>query len=79
MKQIPIIKFYKHKYGDELLVDINDIHYIKKGIITNPIHRYNFYSLILITEGCEEIAINDHRYRVHPGTLITSIPGEVWS
>jgi len=24
MKRIPVYKFYKHKYGDELLVDIVD-------------------------------------------------------
>lgn len=25
MKNIPVIKFFKHKYGDELLIDLNDI------------------------------------------------------
>ena len=78
MKSIPVVKFYKRKYGEELLIDVTDIQYIKTGIIKNPVHRYNFYSLILVTDGDEEIAINDHKCRVQPGTLVTSIPGEIW-
>ncbi|MDR2913398.1 MAG: AraC family transcriptional regulator [Tannerella sp.] len=79
MIKIPLVKFYKRKYGKELLIDVNDIHYIKKGILQHPVHRYNFYCLVLITDGREEITINDNKHMVQPGMLITSIPGDIWS
>lgn len=79
MKSIPVIKFYKKKYGEELLVDVIDIPYMKRGIENKPIHRYPYYCIILVTKGGEEIAINNSACQVQAGTLITSIPGEIWS
>lgn len=78
MEKIPIVKFFKRKYGNELLVDLIDIHYIKKGIIKQPIHRYNFYGVILITDGQEEIGLNDRSIVANKGTLISCVPGDVW-
>lgn len=78
MEKIPVIHFFKHKYGDELLVDLNDIHYIKQGIKRNPIHRYSFYCLILVTDGREEIGVNDNRITAERGTIVAGIPGDVW-
>lgn len=78
MEKIPVIKFFKRKYGSELLVDMNDIHYIKPGITKHPVHRYPFYSLVLVTDGEEEIGINDNRTMAKQGTFIAGIPGDVW-
>ena len=78
MKSIPILKFYKHKYGRKLLVDVIDIDYMRKDLTKMPVYRETFYSLILITGGIEEISINEHKCNVHPGTIITSVPGEIW-
>lgn len=78
MKQIPLYKFYKRKYGQELLIDVLDLDYIKKGIRLNPIHRETFYCLILITEGNEEVSLNEHHRMVSPGEVICSRPGEIW-
>lgn len=41
-------------------------------------HRYSFYCLILVTDGQEEIGINDDTVIAGRGTLITGIPGDVW-
>lgn len=70
--------FRKHKYGDELLIDVIDLNYIKPGIRRTPTHRENFYSLIFITGGEESVAINGHERCVKAGEVICSIPGEVW-
>lgn len=67
MKQIPIYKFHKHKYGTELLIDVLELDYIKTGIRRNPVHRETFYCLILITGGQEEITINEHTRLVQAG------------
>lgn len=70
--------FRRHKYGEELLIDIIDLNYIKPGIRRTPTHRENFYSLIFITGGEESVSINGHKRCVKSGEVICSIPGEVW-
>ncbi len=78
MKQIPLYKFYKQKYGEELLIDVLDLDYIKAGIRRHPIHRETFYCIIFITAGCEKISVNRHQRIVRPGEVICSRPGEIW-
>lgn len=79
MKQIPLYKFHKRKYGHELSIDVLDLDYIKPGIRKAPVHRESFYCIILITEGCEEVAVNGDKRTVHSGDVVCSRPGEVWS
>ena len=79
MKQIPLYKFHRWKYGTELLIDVLDLDYIKTGIRRNPVHRETFYCIILITDGKEEVTVNDHNRSVGAGDVICSRPGEVWS
>lgn len=78
MKQIPLYKFYKHKYGTELLIDVLDLDYIKTGIRRNPVHRETFYCIILITNGREKVTVNEHIRLVQAKDVICSRPGEVW-
>lgn len=78
MEKIPVIKFFKHKYGDELLIDLNDIGYIKSGIARHPVHRYSFYCIMLVTDGEEKLGINDETVVARRGTIIATIPGDVW-
>lgn len=78
MEKIPVIKFFKHKYGDELLIDLNDIGCIRNGIKKYPVHRYYFYGLVLVTSGQEEIGINDRTSEASQGLLVVGIPGDVW-
>ena len=78
MKRIPLYKFYKRKYGQELLIDVLDLDYVKKGIRLNPIHIETFYCIIFITEASEEVSVNEHHRMVGPGEVICSRPGEIW-
>lgn len=79
MKSIPLYTFHKRKYGAELLVDVLDLDYVKKGIRKTPVHRETFYCIIFITEGCEKVGVNGQEREVREGDVICSRPGEVWS
>lgn len=79
MKSIPLYKFHKRKYGAELLVDVLDLDYVKKGIRKTPVHRETFYCIVFITEGCEKVGVNGQEHEVQEGDVICSRPGEVWS
>jgi AraC family transcriptional regulator, transcriptional activator of pobA len=78
-KSIHRFKFFKSKYGKELLVDIVPIDEMRRYIHKRPVHQLSYYDLTLITEGEEYISLNDKRLRVKKGDLICSIPGDVWS
>jgi len=79
MKEIRLYKFHKRKYGTELSIDVLVLDYIKPGIRKAPVHRESFYCIILITEGCEVVAVNGNKRTVRSGDVICSRPGEVWS
>lgn len=78
MKRIPIYKFYRHKYGGELLVDIVDYKAMWPDIRRTPVFTETFHSITLVLEGNELVELNGQACRVGRGTVITSIPGEVW-
>lgn len=79
MKSIPLYKFYKHKYGSELLVDVIDIDVMKADISQTSVYRTSFYSIILFTEDSEEyIAINEQKQCVRKGMVACSRPGDIW-
>lgn len=79
VKTIPLYTFYRHKYGQELLIDVLSLDYVKEGIRRTPVHRESFFQIILFTQGCEEVAIDGCRRTVRPGEVACSRPGEVWT
>lgn len=78
MKQIPVYKFFKHKYGDELLVDVVDFERMLTGIRRTPVYSMTFYNIMLVTDGEAKVTIGGRSMHVRRGTIICSIPGEVW-
>ena len=79
MKRIPLYKFFKHKYGAELLVDVVNLDKMKPDVHRTPVYRETFYSLLLIASGAEAVTINGHAATVSRGHVLTSIPGEIWA
>lgn len=79
MKSIPQYHFSNEKYGKTLLVDIVPISEINKYIDIQPIHRLTFYDLTFVTNGNENLSINQIELQVGSGDIICSIPGEIWS
>lgn len=78
MKQIPVYPFYKHKYGEELLVDVISYDDMRARISRTPVFTETFHSITIVGEGDETVELNGHACRVAHGTVISSIPGEVW-
>ena len=79
MKRIPIYKFYKHKYGDELLVDVISYEKMMPDIRRTLVFSETFYSVTLVLEGDATVTVNGKSRRLEKGLIICSIPGEVWS
>ena len=70
MKQIPIYKFYKHKYGDVLLIDVIDYSAMWQEILKTPTFTETFYSLTLVIDGDEAITLNGKNCIATRGTVI---------
>ena len=78
MKSIHQYNFHRSKYGAELLIDVIELDEIRKYLNKNPIHKLTYYDFTLITEGSVDILLNGEKYRLYPGDIAYSIPGEVW-
>ena len=78
MKKIPVYKFYKHKYGDELLVDVIDFEPMLPDIRRTPVFSMTFYNIMLVLDGVDVVAVNGRSRQMERGLIICSIPGEVW-
>ena len=77
MQSIPQYAFYKTKYGDELLIDVETLPYIKKFITGNPVHKLTYYDITLITRGAGFFRINTQEYTASVGDVIFSCPGDI--
>lgn len=77
MRSIPQYTFHKNKYGEELLIDIVELTFIKK-ITKNDTssHTLTYYDITLITEGSGLFKINDQEYEVCPGDVVFTMPGD---
>ncbi len=78
MKRIPTYRFYRHKYGSELLIDVVDYRNMWSDIRRTPVFTESFYSITLVEKGDEWVELNGKSCYVVGGTVVTSIPGEVW-
>ena len=78
MKKIPIYKFYKHKYGDELLVDIVDYDVMRGPLRKTPVCSYTFYAITLVLDADETVGVNGRKRHLSRGDIVCAIPGEVW-
>jgi len=77
MKLIPQYTFHKTKYGDELLIDVVTLPYIKKCAKKLSAHKLTYYDITLITEGTGFFRIDTCEYNVTEGDVIFSIPGVI--
>ena len=77
MKSISRYGFFKTKYGDELLIDVVELDYIKKHMKDNQPHILTYYDITLITEGIGSFSVDTQTYTVNPGDVLFSRPGEI--
>ena len=78
MKDIYTFKFWKHKYGPELLVDIVDYAVMLPPIRRHPTFTATFYSITIVLDADETVSVDGASSHVGYGSVVTSIPGEVW-
>lgn len=77
MKSIPEYKFYKTKYGEELLVDVVPLATVRKYIGIHPVHTLSYFDITFITGGTGSFRIGGETYRLRPGDVLFSRPGEI--
>lgn len=79
MKEIPIYRFFKHKYSPELLVDVVDVKRMAPGIRRMPTYIQTFFALMFVAEGEQRVEVNGRGMTVSRGIVICARPCEVWS
>ena len=74
---IPVIKFNRHKYGGELLVDVVTLDTIRKGPNFAKALRQSFYGLMLTTGGEGEVEVDGIPMTARKGVMACARPGDV--
>lgn len=79
MKSLPQYKFYKTKYGEELLIDVVTLDSIRQHIIKHPVHTLSYFDITFITggEGC--FSLDNRQYSLSRGDVLFSRPNEIRS
>lgn len=76
-EHIPVIKFYKRKYGDELLVDIVTLDTIRNSPTFAEVMRQAFYGLMLTTGGEGDVEVDGVPAVACKGLVACARPGDV--
>ena len=74
---IPVIKFHKRKYGDELLVDVVTLEAIRNSKSFAPVQRQSFYGLMLTTGGEGDVEVDGVPAIACKGMVACARPGDV--
>ena len=74
---IPVIKFNRHKYGGELLVDVVTLDTIRNGPNFAKALRQSFYGLMLTTGGEGEVEVDGIPVTARKGLMACARPGDV--
>lgn len=70
------VEFHRTKYGRHLLVDTAWVRDMPTFLLPGP-HALTFYDILLVTRGRGWFWLDGHRYRVRPGEVLFTTPGEV--
>lgn len=74
---IPVIKFKRDKYGDELMVDVVTLDAIRKSKGFQEVLRQSFYGVMLTTGGSGEVEVDGVAGSVRKGLVAFARPGDV--
>lgn len=77
MKTIHKYKFYKTKYGEELLIDIVSLDSIKHYLNKHPVHVLSYFDITFITNDYVNFSIDNKQYTLCAGDVIFSKPNQV--
>lgn len=74
--KIQTIEFHRTKYGRELLVDVIRTARVKTFDTRGASHVLAFYEIFLITRGAGTLTLDGRVYKVRPGQLFFTTPGQ---
>ena len=74
---IPVIKFRRDKYGDELMVDVVTLDPIRKSKGFQEVLRQSFYGVMLTTGGSGEVEVDGVAGSARKGLVAFARPGDV--
>lgn len=74
---IPVIKFKRDKYGDELMVDVVTLDAIRKSKGFQKVLRQSFYGVMLTTGGSGEVEVDGVAGSARKGLVAFARPGDV--
>lgn len=77
MQPVHSYKFYKTKYGEELLIDMVALSNIRQYIGEHPVHTLSYFDITFVTGGSGNFSIGDRRYMLCRGDVVFSKPGEI--
>ena len=76
-KHIPVIKFNRHKYGGEMLVDVVTLDAIRRAPNFADALRQSFYGLMLTTGGEGDVEVDGIPMTARKGLMACARPGDV--
>lgn len=76
-KQIPVIKFHRDKYGDELLIDVVTLDAIRNSPTFHDVMRQSFYGVMLTTGGEGDVEVDGIPCTAGKGLVAFARPGDV--
>lgn len=76
-KHIPVVKFHKRKYGEELLIDIVTLETIRRSLHFTGVQRQSFYGIMLTTAGEAQVEVDGHPCLAKKGLVACARPGDV--
>ena len=74
---IPVIKFRRDNYGDELMVDVVTLDTIRKSKGFQEVLRQSFYGVMLTTGGSGEVEVDGVAGSARKGLVAFARPGDV--
>jgi len=74
---IPVVKFHKRKYGEELLIDIVTLETIRSSKHFTGVQRQSFYGIMLTTAGEAQVEVDGHPCIAKKGLVACARPGDV--
>jgi len=75
-QKIRPIEFHRTKYGRELLIDVIQAAAIPAFDVGGAPHVLEFYEIFLITRGSGTLTLDGRPYRVAPGSVFFTSPGQ---
>ncbi len=77
VRNIRKVKFFRQKYGKELLIDSGSVESIKNYILTDLPHFLTFYEILIIVEGSGTFSLDETVFDISPNKIIFSSPGNI--